>query len=157
VNLRRKVFVMSAVALAALALGVVLIPQCAPEPQLRFCGHVYQKSVKEVLLRFIGASVLHHCSSTRAINDLKMLHIAQRIHESDTGTNATTLEELEEFPAKGNRLGLTLISEGTNWSARIAQQNMLAGHYLLTSAGCLHFNTTRPATTNDVVVQNWSR
>ncbi len=149
---------MSAIAISALALAVVFLQPFAGEPKLRQCGHADQKSLEEVMLSCIGASVRHHCSSTRAIADLRMLYIAQSIHEGDTGTNATTLEELEkEFPAKRNRLGLVLIPQGTNWNARIAQQNQLAGHYLLTSAGRLHFNTTRPATTNDFVLQNWSR
>ena len=158
VNVRCKVLIIAAVMLAGLVLGVVLIQQYAPEPRLRYCGHVEQKSVKEVLQGFIGISYRHHCSSLTAINDLRTLEIAQRLHESETGTNATTLEELEEdFPAKRNRFGITLISEGTNWSARVPQQDKLAGHYLLTSAGRLYFNTTRPATTNDLVLHDWSR
>ena len=123
-----------------------------------YCGHVEQKTLKETLQGYLGRSYRHHCSSLTAINDLRSLQIAQLIHANDTGTNATTLEELEEdFPAKRNRFGISLISEGTNWSASVAQQGQLAGHYLFTSAGRLHFNTTRPATTNDFVLHDWSQ
>ena len=158
VNLRRPVLLFAAVLLAGLGVGLVLISRYEPERKLMYCGHVEQKTLKETLQGLLGNSYRHHCSSMTAINDLRMLRIAQLLHENDHGTNATTLEELDDqFPAKWNRFGITLIPDGTNWSARVAQQNKLAGHYLFTSAGRLHFNRTQPATTNDFVLHDWSR
>jgi hypothetical protein len=155
---RRSLLLFAALFLAVLAVIAVAVSQYEPKAKLRRCGHLDQKTVKEVLQGFLGVSYRHHCSSLAAITDLKVLHLSQRIYENETGTNATKLEELgEDFSAKRNRFGLTLISEGTNWSARIAQQNILAGHYLFTSVGRLHFHTTRPATTNDHVLHDWSQ
>lgn len=54
-------------------------------------------------------------------------------------------------------LKCSLQTNGGGWTVTVPQQNGLAGHYLLTSAGRLHFNRTQPATTNDFVLHDWSR
>ena len=54
-------------------------------------------------------------------------------------------------------LKCSLQTNGGAWTVTVPQQDKLAGHYLLTSAARLHFNRTRPATTNDFVLHDWSR
>jgi hypothetical protein len=151
-NGRRKILVISAVSLAALALIAVAVSRYEPDVKGSYCGHPKE-------FRFSpGSHAKHHCAGRDTVVDFHILYLAQTIHREETGTNATKLEELSElFPAYRIRYGLTMTSNGTNWSACIAKQDSLPGHYLLTSAGRLHFNSIQPATTNDHVLHDWSQ
>ncbi|MDB6034221.1 MAG: hypothetical protein JWM16_4559, partial [Verrucomicrobiales bacterium] len=73
----------------------------------------------------------------------------QRAFHQALGTlarNLTELDIVEPFSAV-----VTIESDGREWQARLAKQNDLPGHYLLTGDGRIHFSANKPATTNDPV------
>lgn len=71
-------------------------------------------------------------------------------------TDVGELPEESEEPNYFNGLQYTLKTNDPNWSISVPQQGKLAGHYLLTSVGRLHFHATHAATTNDFVLHDWS-
>jgi hypothetical protein len=149
---RRSLLLFAALFLAMLAVIAVAVSRYEPDVKGSYCGH------PEKFTFPLWPHTIHHCDGQRAVVDFHMLHLSQTIHREETGTNATKLEELHEmFPTHRIRYGLTMTSDGKNWSACIAKQGSLPGHYLLTSAGRLHFNSTQPATTNDYVLHDWSQ
>jgi hypothetical protein len=149
---RRSLLLFAALFLAMLAVIAVAVSRYKPKEKLMYCGH--PKEFRFPLMPYAKT----HCGGLRAISYLRTLYLAQCFHQSETGTNATTFEELGVmFPTNYIRYGLTMTSDGTNWSAQVPKQIGFAGHFLITSAGRLHFHATQPATTNDHVLHNWSQ
>lgn len=151
---RRRVLILSTMVFAALVLGGVLVSRYEPKQKLMDCGH--PKEFRFPLMSYAKS----HCLGQDAIMTLQLLWAAQRSYQTMGGKYASTLKrlgELELFPPHLIKYGLTMTSDGTNWSACIPKQISFSGHYLVTSAGRLHFNSTRPATTNDYVLRDWSQ
>lgn len=126
-----------------------------PEAKLRFCGH----SEKEPLLEQLGFyRATHCCVAGGAIGYLKSIHAAQEIWRKENGCFATTISALTNLTRLPESLDKAqLASDGTDWSLRIPKNESLPGHYLLRSDGCLYFNSSRPADTNDVLLQAFAR
>jgi hypothetical protein len=83
--------------------------------------------------------------------DISELHILLESYSPPLSNNSVLqIGEGEEFR-------YALAANGSNWTMTVPQQGKLAGHYLLTSAGRLHFNASHAATTNDFVLHDWSK
>jgi len=141
--------IVSVVAVGVVVASVVIQPQ----QRLRYCGHP-----RDLLSEISPVRASHCCKSGRTVNQLVMLYSAQRIYHDDHGTYATSLEQLtNEFPRRPRDVTFYLDSDGSRWSVSVPQQATLAGSYLLASDGRLHFSSTGPATTNDIVLKDLTR
>lgn len=141
--------------ITALALGGVVAIVGSRKSQvkeLRYCGHVKEG---ESLLHLLGlARSTHHCISGRAVTDLVQVYLAQEMYFSDENSFATSLSQLTNyFQPRRSDYPIVLEGYGKNWSARIPKGESLAGHYLLTSEGVVHFNAERPAEIGDAVLR----
>jgi len=84
-----------------------------------------------------------------------MLYYAQSLYHHEHGAYATSFEQLtNEFSRRPGDYAFYLEGDGSHWSVSVPQQSTLAGSYLLTSDGKLHFSTSGAATTNDVVLRD---
>ncbi len=147
-TLGRKIFFIAGVAVAVVALGSVVVSQYQPQAELMSCGHPNQISLKTRIKIMMGGHDRHFCQSRDMVMRLQIL----------AGNDVSYLDDQLAGGSDYFR-GLKYIfaTNGSNWFITVPRQDKLAGHYLLTSAGRLHFHTTRPATTNDSVLQDWSR
>jgi len=72
----------------------------------------------------------------------------------ERGSNAMTFPELTNgyilSPLDLEGYTFSFLSDGSQWSIAVPRQETLAGNYLLTSKGRIHFNAAKSATTNDV-------
>ena len=131
---------------------VVVVASVAirPSHRLLYCGHP-----RNVLREISPVRASHCCKSGRTVSQLVMLYHAQRSYHDDHRTYATSLEALtNEFPRLGRESTFYLDSDGSRWSGSVPQQATLAGSYLMTSDGRLHFSKTGRATTNDTVLKD---
>jgi len=141
------------VLVALVVIGVAMVFIVPPQQQLRSCGHP-----RDLLWEINPFHATHCCSSGRTVSQLVMLYYAQSIYHQGHGTYATSFEQLtNEFSRHSGDSAFYLQSNGSRWSVSVPQQSTLAGSYLLTDDGKLHFNTSGAATTNDVVLRDLSR
>jgi hypothetical protein len=102
----------------------------------------------------MGARVCHLCSSRQVVMRLRILAKNELSLVEDFLGDTSSPDGNNDF---FQGVQYTLQTNGSHWTIIVPQQNKLAGHYLLTSAGHLHFQAARPATTNDYVLQDWSQ
>jgi hypothetical protein len=122
------------------------------EKELRYCGHLKNDESLLSQLKLVRSS--HHCSSGRAVTDLVQVYLAQQLYFSDENLFASSLSQLTNyFQIRGSDYSITLSGDGKAWSARVPKADKLAGHYLVTSDGVLHFNPERPAEVGDAVLR----
>lgn len=142
-------------ALVLLAGVVVMVASTEPAPgSRRFCGHQDDRfnSVGGFLDWVQG--VRHHCKGGKLIADLKMLQLAQKMHQDDAGRYAANEGELGPYLGgwfKTNYYTVKYTAGGNQWSVAVDRSQYLPGHYLL-AGGKVYFHETNPATTNDVLL-----
>ena len=86
--------------------------------------------------------------------DLAQVYLAQQMYSADENCFATTLSQLtNHFQPRRTEYTIMLEGDGKNWSSRVPKGERLAGHYLLTSGGVVHFNAERPAENGDAVLR----
>lgn len=86
------------------------------------------------------------------INDVQQLDGALEQYQLEHGVYATSLGALTNYLRKGWKLDyeVQFVRDGKRWSIAVPQQGLFAGYYLFTSEWRIHFNRDRPATTNDL-------
>ena len=118
--------------------------------QLRACGHP-----RDLLEELNPFRATHCCTSGQTVSDLTALYYSQRIYHDDHGTYATSFDQLtNEFTLRPDGYAFYLESDGSRWSIVVPKQRTLAGSYLLTGDGKLHFCKSGTATTNDFVLRD---
>jgi hypothetical protein len=140
-------FISIALAMLFMLLVFMLSPGARPR-RVWMCGHERSSSIAEKV-RGIMRKPQHTCSYDASAFGLFAVFYGQRAYHETNGTFARTLSEL----SLANPLlpVVTMESDGREWQARLAKQNDLPGHYLLSSDGRIHFSVEEPATTNDPV------
>jgi hypothetical protein len=137
----------------AAAVAVVASAVIRPQQRLRSCGHP-----RDVLSEIGPVRASHCCRSGRTVNQLVNLYYAQLNYHDEHGTYAESLELItNEFPRLARDNTFYLDSDGSRWSIYVPKQAELAGSYLLTSVGRLHFCASGPATTNDTVLRDMTK
>ena len=135
-----------------IALVVAQRPSGSRTPRMMPCGHKRSPLLVEKMAEFLGASRGHTCSSETPTIRLFSIFDGQRAYYQSNGFFARTLLELGlVYPSDSV---VTMESDGQRWHARMAKQNDLPGHFLLSSDGRIHFSIDGPAATNDLVFLN---
>ena len=132
----------------AILLAVAAVVFSGPQERVRPCGHP-----RDVLWEINPFRATHCCNSGRTVADLVSLYHAQFLYRGEHGTFATSLAQLSNLGSHSSSdYGFSLVGDGQRWSITVAQQAGLAGSYLLTSEGRIHFKRTGTVTTNDTVL-----
>ncbi len=150
--MRNLPFLLGFVVVAIIA-GVVMASFAHAQGRLRPCGHP-----RDLLSEVNPFQATHCCTSGRTVNELASIYVAEQVYQMDHGIYATTFEQLtNEYTRLRGDYFFKLVADSNRWSVTVTQQETLAGSYLLTSDGKLHFSKTSTVTTNDLVLRELNK
>jgi hypothetical protein len=82
-------------------------------------------------------------------NDLRAIAAFQDDYRAEHGSYALSLAELTNVTT---HFTLQLSGDGKHWAITVPSQNVFPGSYFFGDDRKVHFSTTGPATTNDMVL-----